>query len=207
MIWKAVSLARPGGHDQQQALLPFGDGFNSGVNGAALVVARGLAVAIVVIVLQDDPLNLWRQPFPGTVAGPEFSRSRKSIQRQRGFQLGAGPGAVMENKAVAIGGKDERDVERDGIVQRLLHPVANLVRIVLGLDQSDGPVGPVVEDVIGSLGLTPSNQLAAHDDPAFSEADLAPNLGGFVPAGACQVRRDVLRTNVAFTQELFAHAD
>ena len=65
-----VGLARAGGHDEQDPILPFGDGFDRGVDGGDLVVARGLAPAVLVIVLEDDLLGLRRQALPGAIAGP-----------------------------------------------------------------------------------------------------------------------------------------
>ena len=51
-----VGLAGAGGHDEQDAVLALGDGFDRRVDGVDLVVARGLAAAVVEVVLQDDLL-------------------------------------------------------------------------------------------------------------------------------------------------------
>ena len=61
-------------------------------------------------------------------------------------------------------------------------PVADAVVVVLGLDQGDRNVGLVVEDVVGSLGLAPGDELAADDDPALGEADLLADLQHLIPA-------------------------
>ncbi len=55
-----VGLAGAGGHDEQDAVLPLGDGFDGLVDGDALVVARLLAAAVLEVVLEDDFL-----PAPG----------------------------------------------------------------------------------------------------------------------------------------------
>ena len=82
----------------------------------------------------------------------------------------------MEHEAVAVRREDERDVEGLGVVERLLHAVADAVGVVLGLDQRERDVRLVVEDVVRPLGLAACDQLAAHDDAALGEADLLANL-------------------------------
>jgi hypothetical protein len=76
----------------------------------------------------------------------------------------------VEHEAVAVRGKHERDVQCFGIVERLLHAVADAVGIVLRLDQRDRDVRLVVENVVGLLRLAARHQLAAHDDAALGEA-------------------------------------
>ncbi len=58
-------------------------------------------------------------------------------------------------------GKHERDVECRGVFKALLHPVADAVRIVLRLDERQRNVGFEVQNVIGALGLTATDELAA----------------------------------------------
>ena len=77
---------------------------------------------------------------------------------------------------VAVRGKHKRDVERGGVIERLLHSVADAVGVVLGLDQRQRNVRLVIEDVVGAFRLAARNQLAAHDDPALGEADLLADL-------------------------------
>ena len=101
--------------------------------------------------------------------------------------------------------KDEGDVERFGVVERLLHAVADAVVVVLGLDDREGNVGLVIEDVVGSLGFAACDQLAADDDAALGEADLLADLVHFVPAGAAKGRRDELGADVAFGEGVFVH--
>ena len=79
-----VGLAGAGRHDQQDAVLPLGDGLDRGVDGVDLVVARLLAAAVVVIVLQDDLFLLGGQPLPGAVARPQRRRARE-LRRGRAF--------------------------------------------------------------------------------------------------------------------------
>ena len=53
-----VGLARSRSHDEQDAVAALGDGLDGGVDGIGLVVARGFAAAVVVIILEDDGLGL-----------------------------------------------------------------------------------------------------------------------------------------------------
>ena len=92
----------------------------------------------------------------------------------------------MEHEAVAVGGEDERDVERLGVLERLLHAVADGVVVVLGLDDGERDVRLVVEDVVGALGLAARDQLAADDDPALGEADLLADLRHARPSRRCR---------------------
>jgi hypothetical protein len=70
----------------------------------------------------------------------------------------------MEDKTVAIGRKRKRDVERYRVVEGLLHPVADAMIVVLCLDDGDGDIGLVIEDVIGAFRLATGDELAPNDD-------------------------------------------
>ena len=111
----------------------------------------------------------------------------------------------MEHEAVAVRGEHEGDIERRGVVEALLHAVADAVGVVLGLDQRDRDVRLVVENVVGPLGLAARDQLAAHDDPALGEIDLLANLHHLVPPGALDGRQDELRADVAFGEASLVH--
>ena len=67
-----VRLARARGHDEQDAVLPLGDGLDRRVDGVSLVVARRLAAAVIEIVLKDDLLGFRRQALPGPIAPPQI---------------------------------------------------------------------------------------------------------------------------------------
>ena len=62
-------------------------------------------------------------------------------------------GLVVEEKAVAVAAEDERNVEGFGVgvAEGLLHARADGVVVVLRLDDGDGDVGLVVEDVVSAL--------------------------------------------------------
>jgi hypothetical protein len=65
---RGVRLAGAGGHDQEDSVLALGDGFDRGVDGIGLIVARALAAAIFKIILQDDRFLVGSEAFPGAVA-------------------------------------------------------------------------------------------------------------------------------------------
>ena len=149
-----VGLAGAGRHDEQDAVLALGDGLDRRVDGVDLVVARGLAAAVVEVVLKDDLLRLRRRGPSRRGSAPTDRRATGRRRAPRFVSVGAArAGAVVEDEAVAVRGEDEGDVERRGVVEALLHPVADAVVVVLGLDQRDRDVRLVVEDVVGALGL------------------------------------------------------
>src|SRR5690606_33106361 len=98
----------------------------------------------------------------------------------------------MEYETVTVRAEDERDLQRFGIVERLLHAVTDTVRVVLRLNQRDRNVRLVVENEVGLLRLAARHQLAAHDDAALGEIDLLPNLHHLVPARALYCGQDEL---------------
>ena len=90
--------------------MPFAYGLNGGVDGVALIVARFLATAVVVIGLQDD-LFLLGEPVPSTRGIlPKGRRGRECIKLKGGFALGACAGTVVEGEGVAIARKNKGDV-------------------------------------------------------------------------------------------------
>jgi len=71
---------------------------------------------------------------------------------------------------------------------------------VFDLDEGDGNVRFVVENVVGALGLATGDQPAADDDPAFGERDLLSNLRQDIPARLLDSGRDELSADVAFAE-------
>ena len=84
-----IGLAGAGRHDQQDSFVALGDGFDGGVDGVDLVVARGFIAAIVEIVLEDDGFGLGRQPLPGAIARPQVAGRREGVKTEGRFPLGA----------------------------------------------------------------------------------------------------------------------
>ena len=168
------------------------------------VVPRNLA-AVVEIVLEDDGFDLGRQALPGAIACPQPGGRRESAKAEGGLPLGACARSVVEEESVAVGRKDEGDIQGLGVVQPLLHAVADGVSVVLGLDERDRNVWLVVENIVGALGLPARDQLAAHDDPALCKAHFLANLQQLVPPSLAQGRRDELGADVTFTETFLVH--
>ena len=175
------------------------------IDGVHLIVARGLAAAVVVIVLKHDLFGFGVEALPGAIARPQIGGRRKGVEAEVRFDRGAPAGAVVEHEAVAVRGKHEGNIQRRGIVEALLDAVADAVIVVLGLDQRDRDVRLVVENEVGLLRLAARDQLAAHDDPALGEIDLLANLQHLVPAGALDGGQDELRADIAFGEAPFIH--
>ena len=201
-----VGLARSRGHDEQDAVAALGDGLDGGVDGIGLIVAWGFAAAVVVIILEDNGLGFGRQALPCAVARPQVARRREGVVIEGGLLFGARARAVVEDEAVAVGGKHEGDVEGLGVAQSLLHAAAHGVGVVLGFDERDGDVGLVMEDVVGPLALSAADQPAAHGDAALGEAHLLADLRHLVPPGLAQGGRDELGADVAFGEAFLVHA-
>ena len=86
---RGVGLAGAGRHDQQDAVLALGDGLDRGVDGVDLIVARGLAAAVVEVVLKDDLSRLRRR---GPSRRDSAPTDRRATERRRGrgsFRSGA----------------------------------------------------------------------------------------------------------------------
>ena len=121
------------------------------------------------------------------------------------FLGGALAGAIVKNKGVAIGGEHEGDIQRFGVVEGLLHTIADAVAIVLRLDQRDRDIRFVIEDDVSLLRLAARDQLAANDDSALGEKDLLPNLRHRIPAGLFYGGQDEFATNVSFGETTLVH--
>jgi hypothetical protein len=199
-----VRLARAGRHDQQHSVLPIGYGLDRRVDD--LVVAWGLSAAVVEVVLKDDCLAFGRQPLPRAISRPQLGGRREGVERKVDLTRNAGTGAIVEHEAITVRGKHEGDVQRFGVVDRLLHPIADAMRVVFRLDDRDRDVGLVVEDVIGALGFTARHKLAAYDDAALREAHLLADLQHLVPTDRTEGGRDELGADIAFGEAAHVHA-
>ena len=112
----------------------------------------------------------------------------------------------MKDKAVAVGREHKRDVEGHGIVEGLLHSVADAVVVVLGLDDGDRNIGLVIKDVIGALGFAARDELSPDNDASLGEIDLLADLHHPVPARAFHCGADELGADVALAEVFLVHA-
>ena len=117
----------------------------------------------------------------------------------------ARPGAVMENKAIAVGREHKRDVQGHRVVEGLLHSVADAMVVVLGLDDGDGDIGLVIK-VISALGLAAGNELSPDDDASLREGDLFTYLHHPVPTRAFNCGTYELGADIALAEVFFIHA-
>ena len=85
-----------------------------------------------------------------------------------------------------------------GIVDGLLHAVADVVVVVLGLNDGDRDVGLVIKDVVSALGLAAGDEFSADDDASLGKSDFLADLRHPVPARALDGRADELGADVAF---------
>ena len=147
--------------------------------------------------------------FGDAVAGPEFFRCGKLIERDFPRHRAAGGRAVVFEKGVAIGAVGEGDIKNLGVFERLLHAVPDRVVVVFGFDDGDGQVRLVEKKIVGLLGFSAPDGFAPDDDTALCEVGLLAELGHHVPAsalGAAERRRDELGPNVRFGEGFFVHA-
>jgi len=163
--------------------------------------------AIIEVILKDDFFFVRGDAFPLAVFGPELLGCRELIEAKGSFLLGAESGAVVKDKPVAVGGKNERNIEGYGIIEGLLHAVADAVVVVLGFDDGDRDVWFVIKDIIGALGLPAGNEFSADDDAPFGKSDFLADLHHPVPARALDGGTDEFGADVAFAQVSLVYRD
>jgi hypothetical protein len=66
-----VGLAGAGGHNEEDPILPLGNGFDGLIDGDTLIITRLLATAVVEVVLEEEFLLLRGQAFPPAVFFPK----------------------------------------------------------------------------------------------------------------------------------------
>jgi hypothetical protein len=170
------------------------------LDGDALVVAHLLAARIVVVRLAGQLVGVLGQALPRAVAAPQLVGRRELVETQKTLDGGRVARAVVEQEAVAVGREDERHVERGSVGQGLLHAAADGMGVVLGLDDREGEIGLVEEQVVGPLLLAAGGQLAANDDAAGRERVLAADLGMPVPPRRGEGGRDVVLADLRLVE-------
>jgi hypothetical protein len=91
-----------------------------------LIIARRLAAAVVEIILKHDLFGLGVEALPGAIPRPQFGGRRKGVKAKVRFDRSATAGAVMEQKAVTVGGKYKGNIQRRCIIEALLDTMATL---------------------------------------------------------------------------------
>ena len=202
-----VRLARARGHDEQNAVLAASNCLQHAIHGNPLVVPGLLAGGVLVVGLHDHIGGRGvLQPPPLAKTLPEKLGRREGIHRQGGFHLLTEAGSVAEQETVAVRGEDEGHVQAFGVAQALLHPGADRVAVVLGLDDGQGKVLLPEEHVVRTLPLAALPELAPDDDLAIGEGEFAADLCLQVPPGRLDGRIDELHADIAFAEALLAHS-
>jgi hypothetical protein len=200
-----VGLAGAGGHDQQHAVLPGGDGLHGAVDGIELVVARRLAGRIVG---RGDATDVGAPAFPGTVTAPQLIGAGELIEGEVLLQHAIGAGGVAEHEPIAVAGKAERDVKQVGVPDGLLHAGAHGVLVVLGFDHGQRDVGFVEQSEIGSQhgGGVALRLLAADHHTTRPQRELSIDLVHAAPPRCHHGGPDELVAEVAFRKVLLNHS-
>ena len=196
-----VGLASAGRHHQQHPGLTGSNGLNRLVDGLQLVIAWRLVAAVRVVILGDDRQVSGLIALEGAVFVPELGwrgeifQADLALQRCTRCQIG---GLVVKHKAIAVGGKDKGHFQQAGVIEPLLHPLANLMFVGLGLDHRQRQSRLVVEHDIGGFDLLACCHLAAHHHLAIAQLHLLPDLGQIIPPRLFDGRQNKLGDDVSF---------
>ena len=205
-----VGFARASGHHQQKTLLTFGDFLNGAVGGDALVIARFAPTAVVEIGLGNQ-VNLLRltQAFPLLIKSPQVFIGGELGERQFAFDGLGQAGAVMEQKAIAIGTDGKGCVQHFGVVEGLRHAFADPKTISFRLHHGQGQIGLGVKNVIGPFGtafdfgiFNAGRHVAANHDATVRQFDLLAKLR-LQPTRLLDGGRNELGANIALAEIQF----
>jgi len=139
--------------------------------------------------------------FSLAVALPQLFGRGKPVERDFAGDSAIGGGTVVLQEGVTIGAVGEGHIQYFGVLEGLLHAIADRVVVILGLDDGQRDVGFVEEQIVRLLRLPPLHGLAADDDAAFGEISLLADLGHHVPLAAVysdQRGRYILGADVCF---------
>ncbi len=182
-----------------------GDRLNGLVNGEQLVVAGRLVATIAVVVLRNQRLLLSGKPLVLCPPLPQRIGAGKLIQAKLAFDDATLGDLVVEQEAITIAAEHERHLQHFGVAKGLLHARADGVLVVLCLDDSDGKIGLVEQDVVGPFVLASCVQFAANNDAPLGQEEFFPYLSQDVPSSLHQSRGDEFGADVAFAERLLIH--
>jgi hypothetical protein len=202
-----VGLARACGHDEQDTVQAAGDGLDGTIDGDLLVVTRRAIRGAGEVFLSDHGRDVIGDAFERFILLPEMVWRRESVERELGFDVPGFCGLVVEQEGVAVAAKDKRDVEGLGVrvTERLLDARVDGVVVVLGLDDREGNVRLVVEDVVCAFLFPTLVNFSPDVNAPIGEADFLANLGVDVPTRRHQAGRDELGADVALGEGFFVH--
>lgn len=199
-------FASAGSHDQQDAVLTAGYGLYRSVDGYGLVIPGRSPTSIIIVRLFDRLPGVLVDAFVLAVELPEGFRGGEFVQAQGGFSLAKESGAVVEQEAIAVAAEDEGGIQGVAIGQCLLHTIAQAVVVVLGLNDGNGHVLLVAENVVRPATFATGVQPATHNDAPSGERDFFPHLAVHVPTCFCQSWVDELTADVSLCELVLVHA-
>ncbi len=133
-------------------------------------------------------------PLVGCQPGPQLIGGWKGVQLA--FEAGQ---KVKLHKAMAVGCVCERKAEDLRVVLGLLEPIAGGPVAGLCLDHGDGHVGPVTQQIVGSLARPSTRAGAGDDDAAIGERYLlAQTMRLVVPTSLLQLWDDQPTAGIGF---------
>ena len=162
---RGVGLARARRHDEQNPVLPAGDGVQRAVHGDALIVAGRIGALARIVRLPDDGLLCLRQ---ARAAVCSLLKARVQLVRRREIlhgdvALGTHQEVVLP-ESVAVRAVREGNVEHLRIRHGLLQSVRHGVLIVLGFDNRNRVVRVDVQHIVRPLRLRTRHQIAPQID-------------------------------------------
>src|SRR6056297_2871176 len=111
----------------------------------------------------------------------------------------------MEQKPITVRREGKWDPQHLSIGKSLLHPIADRVLVVLGLNDRNWNVGLDVKHVVSALSFAASDHLTTDDYPAIGEGFLLGDLCLQVPTRFQDRRRDELATDISLRELAFFH--
>ena len=125
-------------------------------------------------------------------------RGWKFIHPQRSLQRSACLGAVVLYKPIPVRAVGKGNIQHVRIAQRLLHPGAHIVMIVLGFDDRQGMVFTVEQNIVGTVSHSACHPFSPYMD--LPEGELLIELGD-IPAGhVLDGRRDEFCANITLRE-------
>lgn len=109
----------------------------------------------------------------------------------------------MKQETIAIGADSKRHIEFFGVVESLLHAVADAVVVVFGLDNGNWLVLLETKHVVCAAWGGTAMQAASHHDPAGADRKLLPHLGLDVPSRRLNGGGDEFGADISLAELLF----
>jgi len=189
-----MSVLPAGAQRQQSAALSHQDCLQRPIDGDFLIISQR---AVRVRIARSQKL-LRRSPIlqaePGALPSPKLVR-RREVRPCRFLTR-----EIVELDDVApVGRISELEPKDLGIVLRLLQPVRRLLVARLGFNDRDWVVGPVPEDVVGTLLLAPSRRTGNERHPSVGKGSLlVDRVRRVIPPRTLQQWNDQLAAGVGF---------